>query len=145
MHMIDDRAQAASERDCRARSGDIRAKSGNQWEATAGQQVSRFGDRRLEGRRLPIDPSTIHARTFAERDRGAGWSSVILDVGEALILLRRAFERAPFLAGTPVDGLLNFLRQIEILVRYPFSGVILQTDLDPRVGRGDIRMVPGRS
>src|SRR3984885_1464727 len=68
---------------------------------------------------------------------------IVLDIGEALIARRRPFERAALLAGTPRDEIFDLARKFEVLVGNSFRAVVLQFDLDPRVGRGDIRMMPG--
>ena len=43
-----------------------------------------------------------------------------------------------------MHDLLDLLRQLEVLVGDALGGVILQSHLDPGVGRGDVRMVPRR-
>src|SRR5258708_9688059 len=42
--------------------------------------------------------------------------SVILDVLEALVIVRRTFQRAAFLARLPLNHFLDFSRQREVLV-----------------------------
>src|SRR3984885_6277212 len=69
---------------------------------------------------------------------------IVLDIGEPLIAGWRPLERAALPAGTPRDEVFNLARKFEVLVGNSFRAVVLQFDLDPRVGRGDIRMMPGR-
>src|SRR5271163_706116 len=68
---------------------------------------------------------------------------VVLDIGEPLIAARRPFERAALLAGPPRDEVLDLARQFEVLVGDPLGAMVLQFHLDPCVGRGDIRVMPG--
>src|SRR6185312_8672142 len=67
---------------------------------------------------------------------------VVFDIGEALVLRGRAFQRAAGLAGLPVHDVLDLPRQFEILVGDALGGVILQPHLDPGIGCGDVGMVP---
>src|SRR5436190_251225 len=50
---------------------------------------------------------------------------VVLDVGEALVVVGRPFERAA-LAGSPVDDLLDLAGELEILVGDPLGGMVHQ-------------------
>src|SRR6201999_1456843 len=67
---------------------------------------------------------------------------VVFDVGEARVLMRRAFKRAAGLLGLPVDNVLDLLGELEVLVGDALGSVILQANFDPGVRRGDVRMVP---
>src|SRR5262249_47101333 len=141
---------------------------------TGREQSRRLGERTLKCDGLAADPCPGHDHLPAmkaaalvarmERQRNAGTafmrrkgrtrialrsmraaiSLVIFQVGEALILFRSAFERAPLLAGLPMHDLLDLLGEIEILVGDAFGRMVLQADLHPRVGRGDVGMMPGR-
>src|SRR5262249_6457852 len=75
--------------------------------------------------------------------RPARRSFVVLNVSEALVRLRRAFERSSFLGRLPVDDVLDLLRQLEVLVGDPPGRMVLQTHLHPCIRCGDIRMMPG--
>ena len=81
-------------------------------------------------------------RAQAPRVTAASRSAVVFEVGEALILLRRAFERAALLPRLPMNDVLNLFRQLKVFVGDAFGSVILESDFDPGVGRGDVRMMP---
>src|SRR5258707_145066 len=66
---------------------------------------------------------------------------VVFDIGEALILARRAFERA-VRAGSPEHHLLDLPRELEILVGDALGGMVLEPHLDPGIRGGDVRVVP---
>ncbi len=57
-------------------------------------------------------------------------SAVVLDIGVALVVFRRAFERAAALARAPVHHVLDLLRQFKILIRDALGGMVLQPHLD---------------
>ena len=59
-------------------------------------------------------------------------SAVVFEVGEALILLRSAFERAALLPRLPMNDVLNLFRQLEVFVGDAFGGVILEFGLRPK-------------
>ena len=69
--------------------------------------------------------------------------SIVLHVGEALVPLRRAFER-PARLRPPLDHLLDLARQRQILAGDALGRMRLQAHLDPGVGGGKVRVVPGR-
>src|SRR5215470_9768253 len=58
--------------------------------------------------------------------RRVGGTGVVFDIGEALILVGRTFERAALAARLPRDHVLDLLRQLEILVGDALGGVVLQ-------------------
>ena len=63
---------------------------------------------------------------------------------QTLIARRRPFKRSADLSRLPMDNLLYLSCQLEILVGYAFGRMILQADLNPCVGRRDIRVMPRR-
>src|SRR5215510_11070679 len=67
---------------------------------------------------------------------------VVLDIGEALIRLRRALERTSLLARLPVDHVLDLLRQLEVLVGDALGRMVLEADFHPRIGRRDVGVMP---
>src|SRR5205814_5413203 len=60
------------------------------------------------------------------RLRSAGL--IVFDIGETLVVVRRALERAA-LTGPPANDLLDLFRELEILVRHALGGVIRQAHL----------------
>src|SRR5579872_6560961 len=94
---------------------------------------------RKASRRSPITARQSTIRAPAAR---AGSLVVVFDIGEPLVAGRGPFERS-LLIGTPGDELLDLSGELEVLVGDPLGGVGLQLDLDPRIGSGDIRMMPG--
>src|SRR5262249_364010 len=91
-----------------------------------------------------IHPSPMYGLPLTTRPvRPTQRSLLVLNVSEAMIRLRRAFERSSFLGRLPVDDVLDFLRQLEVLVGNPLGRVVLQTHLHPCIRCGDIRMMPG--
>src|SRR4051812_22908019 len=88
----------------------------------------------------------IHACSIAFPPRPppplSGRSGVVLDVGEALVGRRRAFERAAALGRLPVNRVLDFSGEFEILVGDPLRGMVLQAHLDPRIGGCNVWMMP---
>src|SRR5690606_25866821 len=98
-----------------------------------------------------LEPSPIKASDDARRclspaepisptDPG---TSVIFYVGEALIG-GRAFEHVAFLRGLPGNDLFDLLRQFEVFVGDAFRRMGDEAHLDPGVGRGNVRVMPGR-
>src|SRR5512145_1129051 len=71
-------------------------------------------------------------------------SLVIFDVGEAEIVLRGALERSSGEARLPCHHLLDLPGELEVLVGDALGGMVHQADLDPGVGSGDVRVMPGR-
>ena len=63
----------------------------------------------------------------------------IVDISKTLIRVR-SFQRAPFLSGLPKHDVLDFFRQIEILVGDSLGGMILEPDFDPSIRGGKIGM-----
>src|SRR5271168_1672786 len=70
--------------------------------------------------------------------------SVIFDVGEPLIRFRRSLQCAAGFPRPPLNHFLDFFRELEVLVRDPLGGVVHEPNLDPRVRRRDIRVMPCR-
>src|SRR5262245_60503777 len=70
--------------------------------------------------------------------------SVVLDVGEALIGLRRAFESAALLTRLPLNDVFDLFGQCEVLVGHTFCRMVHQPHFDPGIGGRDVRMMPGR-
>src|ERR1700733_3383836 len=73
----------------------------------------------------------------------AGSLVVILDIGESLIAARRPLKRAALFARAPRDEVLDLASEFEVLVGDSLRAVVLQFHLNPGVGRGNIRMMPG--
>ena len=68
---------------------------------------------------------------------------VIFNIRKALILLRSSFQSSVRFCGLPLHNIFDLLGQFKVLVRDPLRGMILQANLNPGIGRGDVRMVPG--
>src|SRR5262245_2215874 len=68
---------------------------------------------------------------------------VVLDIGEALIRRRCAFERATGLAGLPLNHVFDSFGQFEILIGHALGGVVHQSHFNPGIGSCDVRMMPG--
>src|SRR5262249_54249509 len=121
-----------------------RSKSGDERTSTRSEELCRPLNCGIECCRLACDPRVLHLSVSPlKTDTSAGRSIVVFDIGEPLILLRSAFQRSAFAGRLPLDDVLNLLRKFKILIGNSFGGVILQPDLDPGIGCGDIRMVPG--
>src|SRR5262249_15382891 len=67
---------------------------------------------------------------------------VVLDIGEALIRLRRAFERSSLLSRLAVVHVLDILRQFEILVGDALRRMVLEANFHPCIGRRDVGVMP---
>src|ERR1700735_3248911 len=143
MHVIDDRADPICQRDRGTRTGNIRSQSCDESASARCKELCRPLDGGIECCRLACDPRVLHlSASPLKTDTSAGRSVVVFDIGEALILVWRAFQRSAFAGRLPMDDVLYLLCQLEVLIGNSFGGVILQPDFDPGVGCGDIRMVP---
>src|SRR5439155_16385448 len=69
-------------------------------------------------------------------------SVVIFDVGEALVAVGRPLQPGAFLARLPLHHVLDLACEREVLVGDALGRVVLQPDLDPGVGRGDVGVMP---
>src|SRR5918994_5322517 len=111
----------------------------------------RLAPRTLEAASPPVAPNATSESWFAD-DRS--WrhpvihyredpalalpSLVVFDIGESLVRLGRAFQRAAFARRLPLDDVLDLFRQFEILVGDAFGRVVHQANLDPGIGSGDV-------
>src|SRR5271154_7523237 len=70
--------------------------------------------------------------------------SVVFDVGEPLICFWGSLQCAAGLSRLPLNDLLDFTREFEVLVGDPLGGMVHEPNLDPGVRRRDIRVMPCR-
>src|SRR5882672_3612542 len=73
-------------------------------------------------------------------DRAA--RSVVFEILEPLVLVRRALKRPAFLAWLPLNDFFDLLRQREILVGDSLGGVGDEFDDHERVRHSEVGMVP---
>src|SRR6478752_3026737 len=103
------------------------------------------------GRTIKQVPLPAQAREYARPSRVSNrlprrallFRLVVLDIGEAHVVGRGAFQRAALKRRLPVHHVLDLLGEREILVGDALGGVVHQPDLDPGIGGGVVGMMPG--
>src|SRR6185312_14524239 len=92
----------------------------------------------------PIRVSSRKSRMkITSMGSGASSGSIVLDVLEALIFVRRALERPTLLSRLPLHHLLDLRSQRKVLVGDALRSVGHQLHDHERVGHREIRVMPG--
>src|SRR5258708_15075743 len=89
-------------------------------------------------------PVLVPDEFLSARTDGRTTLSVILDVLEALVIVRRTFQRATFLARLPLNHFLDFSGKREVLVGDAFGGMRDELHDHERVRDREVGMVPRR-